>query len=55
MHITSRGRMEKGSSIWMPTSSMPKRKKAMMTSAGMTAQWFHDFPSGSHSASGRST
>ena len=40
----SRGRTENGSSVWMPTSSMPKRKKAMMTSAGMTAQWFHDLP-----------
>ena len=33
----SSGRMEKGSSIWMPTSSMPKRKKEMRNSAGMVA------------------
>jgi len=29
----------------MPTSSMPNRKKEMKSSAGMTAQWFHDSPS----------
>ena len=48
----SSGRIEKGSSIWMPTSSMPNRKKAIMNSAGMVAQWFHDSPSGAQSASG---
>ena len=31
---------------------MPKRKKAMMNSAGMVAQWFHEPPSCPHSARG---
>ena len=38
--------------ILLLTSSMPKRKKAMMNSAGMVAQWFHEPPSCPHSARG---
>mmetsp|Transcript_9437 Transcript_9437/g.16103 ORF Transcript_9437/g.16103 Transcript_9437/m.16103 type:complete len:214 (-) Transcript_9437:870-1511(-) len=49
----SSGRMEKGSSIEMPTSSMPKRKKAEMKVAGTVAQWFHDSPSAPQRARGR--
>eukprot|EP00967_Tisochrysis_lutea_P141146 scaffold258931_cov30-Tisochrysis_lutea.AAC.1 len=40
----SSGRMEKGSSIWMPISSMPRRKKEMIVVAGMVAQWFQESP-----------
>mmetsp|Transcript_17198 Transcript_17198/g.56192 ORF Transcript_17198/g.56192 Transcript_17198/m.56192 type:complete len:218 (-) Transcript_17198:679-1332(-) len=40
----SSGRMEKGSSIWMPISSIPSRKNAITSLAGTVAQWFHESP-----------
>eukprot|EP00962_Isochrysis_galbana_P002026 scaffold528_cov126-Isochrysis_galbana.AAC.7 len=49
----SSGRMEKGSSIWMPISSMPSRKKAIMVVAGMVAQWFHESAIAGQMAKGR--
>merc|ERR1719199_393877 len=48
----SSGRIEKGSSIWMPISSMPSRKKAMKSEAGTVAQWFHEVPSTGYSPKG---
>ena len=53
-HMASSGRTEKGSSIWIPTSSTPKRKKEMAKVAGMVAQWFHESPSAFHRPRGRS-
>eukprot|EP00965_Chrysotila_dentata_P189186 6173188-Pleurochrysis_carterae.AAC.2 len=34
--MTSRGRMEKGSSIWLPRSSIPSKKKLIMPATGIT-------------------
>ena len=39
---TSMGRMEKGSSICSPSSSMPSRKKVMSIVEGMVIRWFHE-------------
>jgi len=36
------GRMEKGSSICRPSSSMPSRKKVMTMQEGMVSRWFHE-------------
>ena len=39
---TSMGRMENGSSICSPSSSIPSRKKVMSMVEGMVIRWFHE-------------
>mmetsp|Transcript_13513 Transcript_13513/g.41018 ORF Transcript_13513/g.41018 Transcript_13513/m.41018 type:complete len:272 (+) Transcript_13513:570-1385(+) len=51
----SSGRIEKGSSIWMPISSMPSRKKAMTSVTGTVPQWFHELPITGQMPKGRKT
>mmetsp|Transcript_23257 Transcript_23257/g.34791 ORF Transcript_23257/g.34791 Transcript_23257/m.34791 type:complete len:229 (-) Transcript_23257:393-1079(-) len=55
LQSASRGRIEKGSSIWIPISSMPKRKKAITSVAGTVAQWFHELPMTGQRAKGKRT
>mmetsp|Transcript_44599 Transcript_44599/g.60957 ORF Transcript_44599/g.60957 Transcript_44599/m.60957 type:complete len:214 (-) Transcript_44599:539-1180(-) len=50
----SMGSTEKGSSIWIPISSMPNRKNAMTSVTGTVAQWFHVSPNELHRPKGNS-